>query len=397
MIIWLAMLIPITVAIICLIWFKREVVWWEIAIIMASSCLVIFISKLGLDKYKYQEDEYWGTYVVNVCYEEPWTEYVHRTCSYTVSCGKGCETTVYYDCSYYDNHPAEYYVIDNIGESTDIDVLVFNKLAYKFGNKQWVNMHRASRHDMGEPRCKDGNMYQAIWDGSFARLEPLASKHTYTNNVVHTHSVFNFPNVSDTLSYLFPKLSSFAPYYNADAIRGYKIQGFDEANELLKKFNGLYGHSKEVRMQIILYHNQPKTVGEQLEWYWKGGNMNEFNVVVSLSDSSTVQWVRIISWTEIQDLKIDARNMILSQSKFDLINTTWWLGKNVERFQRKDFERDFSYLQVDPPTWTVVIVYIFIFILNVILVCWSVLNDFENDNIRDSDGADRIVSKMRGY
>jgi len=379
MIIWFALIIPIVAAIICFIFYKREVIWWEIAILMCVSFLFIFGAKLLVDKYKYQEEEYWGTYVTMVCYEEPWIEYIHSTCTRTYACGTDANgNTVYctetYDCSYYSHHAAEWYIIDNIGERTDIDRNVFDKLMYKFGNKLWVDMNRELHYDMEHSQCKNGDMYRATWDGSFARIEPMVSKHTYSNNVVHTHSVFNFPEVSDTLSYLFSKLSPFSSYYNADAIRGYKINGFDEANAVLKKFNALYGHSKEVRVQIILYYNQPKSVGEQLEWYWKGGNMNEFNVIISLSELGVVQWVRIISWTEVQDLKIDARNMILEQPKFDLINTVWWLGKNIERFQRKDFERDFSYLQVDPPVGIVILIYVIILLVSCGIMYWSIIN-----------------------
>jgi len=219
-------------------------------------------------------------------------------------------------------------------------------------------------------------MYQTDFDGDINKMQPMTTKNTYTNKVIHSRTVFNYPEVSDTLKYLFPKLPAmpdksgmFGPSYqygyqwSVDAIRGHKVPGFENANHMLMKFNGQLGKMKEVRMQIILYHNAPQSYGDELEWYWKGANMNEFNLVLSVSDSMTVQWARVISWTEVQALKLSVRNYVYEQKPFNLMATVIYMGTEVkDKWVRKNFDTDFAYLNIDIPTWLNILIYVLVFL-----------------------------------
>lgn len=407
MIVWFALLIPAAAAVFMLIKYQKEVVWWEILLMMIVCALLILGGKLLGEKMQLNEPEYWGSFVVAGYYEEPWTEYYHETCTRTYACGhdsKGnteyCTET--YDCSHHVHHDAEYYVKTNIGERIGVTREYYNWLSgTKFGNSHFVALHREEHYDIGKhswfhcSECYNGDMYETDYPGEFGRLEPIVSEHTYTNRVIHSGSVFNFPKVADTLNYLFPKLPKLEGLH-AVAVRGIQVPNWEIADDLLQKYNGYIGHEKEVRMQMILYHNQPIDVGEQLEWYWKGGNMNEFNVVVSLSDSLTVQWVRVISWTEVQELKIEVRNYIATMKPFDPAKAALFMAQDCDqKWKRRDFEQ-FNYLEVETPTWAIIMIYILTLASTIGLSIWSVENEFGN-GYREMDSFDRRFSKRRGY
>jgi hypothetical protein len=419
MFIWGALLIPIIVSVLGLIFFRKQVVWWEIILIIALSIGVILGVQGCYRVSVQQEPEYWGRYVTAVQYYEPWHEYEHLTCVETYQCGtdsKGnaiyCTRT--YDCSHHTYHGPSWQAIDNYNEEYSISKLEYERLVKQFGTRPYfVELHREKYHDLDHCSSDyDGDMYQCNFDGDINRMQSFTTQNKYTNKVIHSKTVFNYPDVPDTLAFLFPKLPplperggfftntfEYGYQWNADAIRGHKIPNFDNANHMLMKYNGLLGKSKEVRMQIILYHNAPIQYGEQLEWYWKGGNMNEFNLIVSVSDSMTVQWARVISWTEVQDLKVDVRNFVYEQKTFDIMRTVLYMGQNVEqRWVRKNFDTDFAYLDIDIPTWLDILIYVMVFLVSGGLGLFAVLNDINNDgqaSYYDSWYYDSPIQKMK--
>lgn len=402
MIIWGSLLIPIILSLIALYFFHKRIVWWEIILIIGISAGIILGIQAWYRVSAAQEPEYWGAYVEAVRYYEPWHEYVHQTCTETYVCGsdsKGnpeyCTRT--YDCSYHDFHPEYWVAIDNYGDEQTISKSEFDRLVKQFaiprlnfvelGHERWNDIdHCGSDYD--------GDAYQGNFNGDLNRLQPLTLKRDYTNKVIHSRTVFNYPVVSDTLPFLFSKLPTVPDQsrsffgggtiehgfqWSADAIRGHKVPNFDRANHQLMKLNGLYGRSHEVRMQIILYHNAPPLYGETLEWYWQGGNMNEFNLIVSVSDSNTIQWARVISWTENQELKIKVRNFVSTQKPFNLPKIVQYMGDEVYKlWKRKDFKTDFAYLDIDLPTWLSILIYSLVFTFSGGLALFAVANPFVN-------------------
>jgi len=383
--IYLALIYPILASVICLIFFYTRIKWWETLTLVGAAFIIIFISDLIFGDYNYTEPEYWGNYVTKTCFEEEWVEYDHETCTESYPCGtdsKGnteyCTRT--YDCSHYDTHPEEYYVMLNDGRRIDVTKNKYWDLRKRFGTNTFVDMHREDYYDMSRSRCKDGDMYESCFQGEFEKIEPVVTRHDYVNRVIHSKSLFNYTEVSDSLKKTLPsKLPPINPPYFADAVRGDWYPMMWEANELLQKYNGLYGKEKECRIQIILMKNQPQSSGELLEQYWKGGNMNEFNIAIGIKDGyNRATWCRVISWTENQTLKIETRDYIMLQDTLQLIPTVNWVAKNIaEGFNRKNFEA-FKYLKVDPPLWAVIMVHIIVLLMSIALAAWSVVNEFEN-------------------
>jgi hypothetical protein len=130
-------------------------------------------------------------------------------------------------------------------------------------------------------------------------------------------------------------------------------------------------------MFVLIFKNQPLQAGFDQENYWKGGNKNEFVTCIGVDDSLTIQWAHIFSWSEVEDLKIDARDQLEHDKPLELVKYVDWLGSNIEsRFKRKSF-KDFDYLSVEPPAGAVAFVYLLTIALCVGIGWWAVRNEYE--------------------
>jgi len=113
------------------------------------------------------------------------------------------------------------------------------------------------------------------------------------------------------------------------------------------------------------------------ESYWKGGNKNEFILAIGTDRSGKVTWAHVISWTEVDRLKIDVREFALNQGTLDLLDLSQYMVEEVnERFVRKSFA-EFSYLTVEPPGWAVALSYVLTLLVNLGLSVWIIHNHHE--------------------
>ena len=112
--------IPILLTILMFIFYKHEVVWWEYLINFGVAIICIFASKAIIEHTQVTDTEYLGGWATEVRYYEDWNEYIHRTCTRSVSCGKNCTRTVSYDCSYVSYHPQYWEMRNSNGSSVRI-------------------------------------------------------------------------------------------------------------------------------------------------------------------------------------------------------------------------------------------------------------------------------------
>ena len=390
--IWLAVLIPVIVAIFFLWFFHKQIVWWEIILPFAATILLIIIFKLIGTSSVTKDYEYWGNYVTEVRYYEPWDEYIHQTCSSTCCCddkGNNC-TTTYYDCSYVVNHSAEWVAVFNSGETENISQERYIKLKSQFNNSSFVDMDR-NYHSY------DGDMYKSIWKGNYEAFEFIASKTSYTNKVQASHSVFNFPEVKPEMvkKYELYDYTEIQNWNKLNTILGYK--GYVHNKETDKKFdyiNGLFGRSKEIRVWVLLFKNKPRNIAFMQEGYWKGGNKNELNICIGLDNSNKITWCHIFSWTESQAMKVRTRHFVEDMDKLNLNSLADYLFENIPKnWKRKHFS-DFDYLTIETPTWAIITTYILVFLASIGINIWSIKNEFSNDE-NDNDWLDNLINKFK--
>jgi hypothetical protein len=377
MIIWFALCIPVLAAIFLLVLFRHKIVWWEFFIPLVASVALVFIFKLSIGTIQTADTEYWGGYVEKAQYFEDWDEYIHRTCSREVydgtdSNGNAKYRTEYYDCSYVQYYPEEWHIVDNNGIDISISESEYDRLVRQFGRSpQYIELDRNYHTD-------DGDLFQVDWDGSQATFEPVTTIHFYENRVQAASSVFRFPDVDDSTKalyglYDYPKVTD---NLRVPGILGPDLPDLKEAARKLDYLNATLGAPKQVHAWILVFRNQPIEAGHAQEWLWKGGNKNEFILTIGVDGNNAVQWVYPISWTEVEKLKVGSRYFVQNMKTLRLTDIVDWLGSNIQQdWVRKPF-KEFDYLTVEPPFWSVAMTYIFTLLVNIALSWWAIRNDF---------------------
>lgn len=366
MIIWLAAILPVIVLAYLLSFHRKELVAWEVIILIVVPTIIVAGVRFTSEYAQTRDIEYWGGWVTDTRYYEDWNEYIHRTCTRQSCSGTGenrsC-TTEFYDCSYVQYHPEHWEVRGSNNECIGIDRGRFDGLCSQFGNKSFVDLHR-------HYHTNDGDMYVGRFFGEREKLEPLTTSHSWENRVQASHSVFKFPEVEDR--------SGLYDYPGISAHRQPVVLGATKQTDGVKRMeylNAVLGAKKKVRIYTLLYRNQPQQKAFDQQTYWKGGNKNELNIAVGLDNQDRVQWSKVFSWSDIEDLKIETQNFIINQSTFSLSGLADWLGPQVEkRWIKKNFH-DFDYLSVDPPLWAIILAFILSLISSIVTAILVVKNE----------------------
>lgn len=380
MIVWLAVVVPI-VAVVVLWWqFHHKLTWWEVLILVGTPIILVALSKLIIEATQVHDTEFWGGHVAKSEYYEDWNERVscrhpkYRTVTRTDSKGNTHTEQVFdgyehlYDVDY---HPPYWQVIDSNGFSVGIDQQLFETLAKRWNSRKFVDLHRNYHTD-------DGDKYEAHWDVRPETIEAVTTSHSYSNRVQASKSVFNFKEIDPKIHELFeyPKI---AGYYGQRVILGNGGATHIEAEKKLEYYNAILGPKKEARMYILVFKDKPLEAALDQEAYWKGSNKNEFVTCVGVDSKYEVKWAYCISWTEVEELKVRARNFLVEQKTLDLAGYVDWLGKEVEaKFVRFNWHK-FDYLTVEPPGWAVALVFILTILINAGVALWAVVNIHEPD------------------
>lgn len=366
MVIWFAVTVPIVTALVLRFRFNHRTVWWEFLVPVCVSVILIAVFKGSITGLQTLDTEYWGGWVVRATYDEAWTE--KRTRKVKDSNDK--ERTE----EYHVHHPPEWAIVDSNGQTTGIDKRCFEDLCGKFGNRKFQNLFRADQVGSG------GDRYVTTWNGKEDSFTPATTTHWYENRVQASASLLRFDDVSaaDRKTYGLFDYPEIVGHFQCPSILGNGGPTQPEAERLLTIANAKLGKKKEVRLWILLFKNQPLQAAFLQQNLWQGGNKNEFILAIGTDNEGKVEWCHPISWTEVEDLKIDARNAVLEQKgqPLDLVKVARWLTPEIEgRFIRKRFS-DFSYLTVEPPLWAVILTFLATVAANGGLSYWIVTNEF---------------------
>ena len=380
--VWFLLLIPLIIGIVLLFIFKKEDyqerVFLPTGISFGVTLFFISILSFGYEYSATKSTEYLTDLCERVEYDEPWNEYVHRTCTRSCCCdskGQNCSTETY-DCSYVDYHPARYTLYTVHGESFGISEEYYVFLKNKFGNSNFVELNR-------DYYTIDGDRYVSYWDKSYEKHEVINWTGTYENRIKASHSIFHFRDLKPQ------QIKSYSlkdyPYVinlHQNAVSGSfkrslnNIEGVKKINYL----NGFLGHEKQVKMFVMIYNNNDQMTGEYQKDYLKGGNKNEINICIG-TDSLTgkVNWAYVFSWSRSEKLKIEIRDFLESQKELDLLALANYLEVKVpEEFIRRQF-KEFKYIKIDMPGW--IFITIIIFSIVSFFVSFYVIQNNSNNNI----------------
>lgn len=370
MIIWFALVFPLLAALVLLVFFRERVLWWLYLVLFGVPALLIPIISACSESAQTRASEYWGGYVTEATYTEPWNEWISQTCTRCTATDKDgrCTSTETYDCSYCSDHGPSWHVASTVGSMGGQDL--YERVKRHFRNERFVNLGRSS--DCPFPR--NGNAYEVTFPADSAHLFPVFSGRHYENRVQAAPTLFSFPAVDPAKVPVFqyPEDEDGPDHSSLLTRIGFPHQA--RADSLLSWYNGRYGDSKQVHAWLLVFQGGSIELGHAQEAYWKGGGKNELVTTVGIDKEANILWCYVFSWSPKKDVSVLLRDSILSMKTFDGAVVAEAIGQlGVRHFVRKHF-KDFSYIQIEPTAGAIIGTFISVFVFSVGFVLFCIFN-----------------------
>lgn len=363
---WLALFVPVVLSLLAYFIFTKKLVWWEVVLPIVASIIVIMICKWSMVKNLVADTEYYSAHVTEAMHYDQWNEYIKKTCSYTTSHGSGKHRytrTHYYDCSYVRNHPENWQAKLNTGQILDISELKYKTLRTNWKNEVFVEMNRRY-HTI------DGDAHRTRWNKEFQTLSLYDDSGSYDNKVQTAETVFHFKELDSAQKkkvYEYPEV--------IDGKQKACLPCGEYDNLTLRRINGLYGMSKQIKVFVLVFKNQPESVAELQKQYWKNGNKNE--LVICVDDKS--RWCKAFSWSDDKRLEVFAQQIFMND-KLTMTQKLKQLNKMIPKYwKRKHFE-DFDYIDVQLTSNQLIWVFVLTTIISIVLLWFGVANDVDDED-----------------
>lgn len=375
--------LPFIISIFLLIFFKKYIVWWEYICLVATSILFTLLLKSVFIASLEYDTEYLGGYITKITHYDEWDEWIHKTCTRQVPCGRDSKGhTIYrtetYDCSYRDYHPECWKYTDN-----------YNREEY-FYNKSYFD---AAMKELGYPKMVfrdmhrnyyriDGDAQDYYYDGTPQHVRALVWKNSYQNKILASHSIFKFEDIDDDDAdslglFRYPDVKD-----NDQAV----ILGFKAGKEVHKQYkyiNSVYGSKKQFRIYVLVFRDKPLEISEKQKSYWQGGNKNEFVLCLGYNTKKgTIDWCNPFSWCDKPELEVATKRYFREHPRMDLSKYPQWLENHLHLWKRKEF-KDFDYIENELTKGQSIALLIIILFFDILVSILLIGNDISNEDMYD--------------
>ena len=378
--------LPFIIAVLLLIFFRKQVTWFEYIGLIVFSIIFTLIFKSIFITINESDTEYWGSYMTKIRHYDDWDEWVHRTCTRKVLKGHDKDGNPEYeeekyDCSYRDYHPERWTYTDNYGsEHYFYNKAEFDRAMAELGHPKmvFVDMHR-------HYYTKDGDAQDYYWDGTFENSRTLTTWHTYTNKVIASRSIFRFEDIDKNKAkelglFEYPEIQD----YDQKSLLGVRLDRLTEKK--IKYLNATFGSRYQFRMYILVFKDKPLVISEQQKSYWQGGNKNEFVLCLGYNTKThKIDWCNPFSWCDSPKLEVATKRYFREHPTLNLMGYCKWLEQNIKLWKRKEF-KDFDYIDVEMSDGQTVALFIIILLLDIGMSIFLIGNEYINENIYKSDG-----------
>lgn len=304
--------------------------------------------------------EIWSGKITEVKHIEEWDEWhPPKTETYTTTDSKGnTKTHTRTIPGYWEHHYSENYITT----SDNGTIRVYETPDGKKFSDNFVNS------------TKELEEYYPVGQAT-------ASTHTYKNKVQSSNSVFKTREI-DLNDY--PDLFTYPTVqnknYSIDRLLGnfkdkaIKSKYLDNINSNLNDTENPNNVEKvksykQVNLILANFGNKDEDYGYALQNYWENGNKNDIVVTFGTDNNGKPTWCHVFSWTEVEILKSDIREVIMSVEDIDkeFNNTLDKISDLIEeKYKRREFA-EFEYIQIELSTFSKILLVI-IFIISIILL-----------------------------
>ena len=288
----LLLLLPMLIGLGSFVFFSRRITWKEFVLLEGTVVLVMGMGYLVALDQSTADTEIWSGRIAQ-------KERVKVSCRHPYSCNphscncdsKGnCSTC--YDTCYEHSFDYDWDARSTNGESVTINTV----------DRQGLVM---------PPR------WGAIYVG-----EPTAFSHGFTNYIKAVpNSVLRRRGTTDKFKSRIPSYpKGVQDYYRCNRFLsvGVPVNHPDQWNWLLNEVNADLGAVKQVNVILVVVNTNDSDYQYALEESWLGGKKNDLIVLIGSTQYPKIDWVRIISWSTSEDLKIILRDRLQAIGSLDL-------------------------------------------------------------------------------
>ncbi len=361
------LLIPVLIGIAGLVLGKGRISWKEFAALEAAVILVVGSGLLIARHQNTSDDEIWSGRIAEKKRVTVSCEHVYRCNPYP--CGKDNKDTCYHKC--YEH-------------TFDYNWVLFTS------NGEEITIAREDRQGTTEPRrYTEAKVGQAT-----------ALSHSYTNYIkASPWSVLRKVSLSEEELKRIPEYPiSVYNYHYCDRFISVGVNGPDGKtwNQVLQELNADLGKRKQVNIIFLFVNSSDPSYQYALEQGWIGGKKNDLVVIVGTTQYPKIDWVRIMSWSQSEQLKVDLRDELQAFGTLtDIGGFTQIVRTQIEaKFVRRPMA-EFEYLMAAwEPSGGVIL---FLLILSIALsggLCWYFYNEdpFGDEHPRYGSGFPRFRS-----
>ena len=306
----------------------KEYKWWEFAIPLVITTGLIFGAKAIIDHQSVMFTEYWGETITAVYEEEPWNEWIHKTCTESYPCGtdsdgntKYCTRT--YDCSYQADYGPKWYCKTNLGNRYSMSENYHDELVALFGTGK--NIIKTRKNHSARSRAvsskgtkfagttvgRTSDVYETKWPQSEVTRKGVFTKHRYENRIKASDlSVFNIPVVTEVEAdsmglFEYPETWD---KYTSPVILGGDVS--EETQDVFRRLNAKFGPTNQLRLWILVFEDKPAITATYQENYWVKGNKNELVICIG-KKGNEIQWSHSFSWALSGTLTAETAQKVL--------------------------------------------------------------------------------------
>jgi len=213
------------------------------------------------------------------------------------------------------------------------------------------------------------NTVPASWTAAYVG-EPAAVKHRYLNYLRADPDSLVRKFADEKMLNSVPEFPLIYDFYKVSKVVGGGLP--PEWDKGLREINADFGNSKQVDVTLVVTNNPSPTWADALEAAWLYGPKNSLNIVVGITKDGVFDWVRVVTISKVEDVKIGLRDGLKG-----LKTTDWEQGLKIIRSEVSKFHRtpmaEYEYLMsaASPSTGVLIFLYIFITLASCGLVWWA--------------------------
>jgi hypothetical protein len=394
------MVFPVIIIMIifCIPELRKKLIFWEILLIMVATAVTISISQIVLDHYNTDDKELWGFNPVLAVYDEPFR--YETTCTRSVPCGTDSKGNIIYCTQTYScekDGGDEAYLEDKQKRTWNISPNYFKTIEKSiWKNSKKIELNLKEEYNI----IIDGDRRVVSWPKTWNTAIPIVEEHTYENRTQYS-TTMAWRNVSEETA---KKLNLFeVPPINNNipSILDQNKGNYPNSDQYFRYLNGILGPEKYIRIWVLIFRDKPRDIFYEQQGYWKNGNKNEFIICIGASKNGNTEWCEIMSWTEVESLKIEFRDYVEQHihniSDKDLFALAKFSESELKRkFIKPEFTAKFKFLSISNSMIVILITSLIILIINGAVIYFAMYNNINEDNDKnDNDSITEIIKNMR--